>query len=221
MTVKDEREKLIESNLGLVHSCAGRFKGRGVEYDDLYQAGCVGLCKAADGFEKTRGFAFSTYAVPVILGEIKRIFRDGGTVKVGRTLKERSRNGTKIKEEMQLQLGREPTVGEVAEKIGETSEETAFLLNASLPVLSLTQESDDGTIENDIPVMSEDERIVDFISLREIINKFENNDIKLIEYRYFKNLTQSKTAELLSMTQVQVSRREKKILSAIRNELLK
>lgn len=221
MTLKTERERLIESNLGLVHSCAGRFRDRGVEYDDLYQAGCVGLCKAADGFDETRGFAFSTYAVPVILGEIKRIFRDGGTVKVGRTLKERSRNVTKIKEQMKSQLGREPTVGEVAERIGETSEETAFLLNASLPVLSLTQESDDGTIENDIPVMSEDERIVDFISLREIINKFESKDIKLIEYRYFKNLTQSKTAELLSMTQVQVSRREKKILSAIRNELLK
>lgn len=220
MTVKDKREELIESNLGLVHSCAGRFRDRGVEYDDLFQAGCVGLCKAADGFDESRGFAFSTYAVPVILGEIKRIFRDGGTVKVGRTIKERSRSATKIKEMMKSELGREPTVTEVAEKLGESREETAFLLNATLPVLSLTQESDDGVFENDVPVLSEDEKIIDLISLREIIGRFEKRDIELIECRYFKNLTQSKTASILGMTQVQVSRREKKILGRIRLELI-
>ena len=221
MTVKDKREELIESNLGLVHSCAGRFRDKGVEYDDLFQAGCVGLCKAADGFDEERGFAFSTYAVPVILGEIKRIFRDGGTVKVGRTIKERSRTATKIKEKMKSELGREPTVTEVAEKLGESREETAFLLNAALPVLSLTQESDDGVFENDVPVLSEDEKIIDIISLREIIGRFEKRDADIIECRYFRNLTQSKTALILGMTQVQVSRREKKILGIIRSELIK
>lgn len=219
--VKEKREKLIESNLGLVHSCAGRFKERGVEYDDLFQAGCVGLCKAADGFDEERGFAFSTYAVPVILGEIKRLFRDGGSVKVGRTLKEKSRKTAKIKEKLEAELGREPTVSEIAQRIGESQEETAFLLNASLPVLSLTTENDDGTSENDIPIQSEDERIIDSVSLREIIGKFEERDIALIELRYFRNLTQTKTAQQLGMSQVQVSRREKKILTHIRSEMIK
>lgn len=113
-----ERSELINGNYGLVHSCANRFRGRGVEYDDLFQAGCIGLIKAADNFDKERGFAFSTYAVPVILGEIKRIFRDGGLIKVGRSLKEKSRNALKVSEELTKQLGREPTVSEIAEKMG-------------------------------------------------------------------------------------------------------
>ncbi len=219
--VKDKREQLIERNLGLVHSCATRFRERGVEYDDLFQAGCVGLCKAADGFDESRGFAFSTYAVPVILGEIKRLFRDGGTVKVGRTLKEKSRKTAKIKELMESELGREPTVSELAVRIGESQTETAFLLNASLPVISLTTENDDGTSEADVPVQADDEKIIDAVSLREIIGRFEENDVMLIELRYFCNLTQSKTAERLGMSQVQVSRREKKILSRIREEMIK
>lgn len=100
------RESLISDNLGLVHSCANRFRGRGVEYDDLFQAGCVGLIKAADGFDPSRGFAFSTYAVPVILGEIRRIFRDGGTVKVGRAMKEKARNALREKERLTASAGR-------------------------------------------------------------------------------------------------------------------
>ena len=219
--LKEKREKMIEGNLGLVHSCASRFKERGVEYDDLFQAGCVGLCKAADGYDESRGFAFSTYAVPVILGEIKRLFRDGGAVKVGRTLKEKSRKTVKIKEELELTLGREPTISELSERIGESESETAFLLNATQPVLSLTVENDDGTSEKDIPTMREDDRIIDMISLREILSKFDKKDKMLVEYRYFKNLTQSRTAELLSMSQVQVSIREKKLLSAIRKEMIK
>ncbi len=219
--VKEKREKLIESNLGLVHSCATRFRDRGVEYDDLFQAGCVGLCKAADGFDEGRGFAFSTYAVPVILGEIKRLFRDGGAVKVGRTLKERSRKTAKIKESMETELGREPTVSELAQRIGESQEETAFLLNATLPVMSLTTENDDGASEADVPIQSEDEKIINSVSLREIIGRFAEKDVALIELRYYKNMTQSKTAEHLGMSQVQVSRREKKILSRIREEMIK
>ena len=115
MPVKaDEREKLITENMGLVHSCAGRFKGKGVEYDDLFQAGCVGLVKAADGYDSSRGFAFSTYAVPVILGEIRRIFRDGGTVKVSRMLKEKSRSAIAERERLARLYDREPTLQELA-----------------------------------------------------------------------------------------------------------
>ena len=112
------REKRIQENLGLVHSCANRFKGRGVEYDDLFQAGCVGLVKAVDGFDETLGFVFSTYAVPAILGEIKRIFRDGGAVKVSRSIKERSRLIWQQKEQYSEENGREPTVSELAEYVG-------------------------------------------------------------------------------------------------------
>ena len=130
------RESLISDNLGLVHSCANRFRGRGVEYDDLFQAGCVGLIKAADGFDPSRGFAFSTYAVPVILGEIRRIFRDGGTVKVGRAMKEKARNALREKERLTAERGQEPTIGELAEHLGMEIAETAQVLTASMPTVA-------------------------------------------------------------------------------------
>lgn len=107
-----ERNELVEKNIGLVHACANKFRGKGAEYDDLFQAGCVGLIKAAENFDPERGFSFSTYAVPVILGEIKRIFRDGGSVKVGRALKEKARAAMREKEALTAELGCEPTVGQ-------------------------------------------------------------------------------------------------------------
>ena len=111
----ETRDEKIESNLGLVHSCAHKLRGRGVEYEDLFQAGCVGLIKAVDGFDEERGFSFSTYAVPVILGEMKRIFRDDGTVSVSRSLKEKGRKISYEKEVFIKQFNREPTVKEIAE----------------------------------------------------------------------------------------------------------
>ncbi len=214
----ENRNKIVENNLGLVHSCANRFKGRGVEYDDLFQAGCVGLIKAADNFDESRGFSFSTYAVPVILGEIKRIFRDGGTVKIGRALKEKSRFAMKKKEETALLLGREPTVGELSEILGTDVAETAMLLNASMPAVSLTS-GDDGENQLDIPVDSPEKEISDFLGLRQVIFSLEERDKSIIELRYYKGFTQQKTADLLGMTQVQVSRREKTILGFIRKKL--
>ena len=130
------KEEMIENNYGLVHACANKFRGRGVEYDDLFQAGCIGLIKAAKNFDPSRGFAFSTYAVPVILGEIKRIFRDGGAVKIGRSLKEKARHAMHIKENMALELGREPTVSELAEKLGVDISQAAELITVSMPVIS-------------------------------------------------------------------------------------
>lgn len=218
MTELENRNKFIENNLGLVHACARKFKDRGVEYDDLFQAGCVGLIKAADNFDETRGFSFSTYAVPVILGEIKRIFRDGGTVKIGRALKEKSRLVVRKKEEAALKLGREPTVSELAEIIGTDVAETAMLLNASMPAVSLTVGEESG-IQLDIPVDSPEEEISDFIGLRQVIFSLDEADKSIIELRYFKGFTQQKTADLLGMTQVQVSRREKKILGYLRKKL--
>ena len=217
----DEREHLdevVKSNLGLVHSCANRFKGRGVEYDDLFQAGCLGLVKAGKNFDDTKGFAFSTYAVPVILGEIKRLFRDGGTVKVGRALKEKARAAVIKQEEITVKLGREPTVSELAAELDVEPAEAAMLLNVSAPVASLTC-GDDGENQLDLPVDSHEISLSDSIALNQILRSLDVNDRKLIEFRYYNNLTQSATAELLDMTQVQVSRREKKILELIRKKM--
>ena len=220
MTEKSVRDIKIEENLGLVHSCARRFTGRGVDYEDLVQAGCIGLIKAVDNFDDERGFSFSTYAVPVILGEIKRIFRDDGTVKVSRIIKDRGRKISYIKEEFSRINGHEPTVGDISSILGISEEETAQAINASLPVFSLTPAEDgDSRGGFDVPTESYDAEIADKIALRQIMEQLEDRDKKLIEYRYFKGLNQTKTAELLNMNQVWVSRREKAILLIMKKKL--
>lgn len=216
--IKAERNELVLKNLGLVHSCARRFTGRGVDYDDLYQAGCLGLIKASDNFDESKGFAFSTYAVPVILGEIKRIFREGGSVKIGRAIKDKSRNLLAVKENITVTLGREPTVSELAQAVGFEVEETAMLMNAAMPVFSLSgdEENENGF---DIPVESHEDSLSDLLALRQVISTLEAKDKTMIELRYFRGLTQSKTAKILGMSQVQVSRREKTVLELIRKKL--
>lgn len=215
------RENLINENYGLVHACANKFRGRGVEYDDLFQAGCVGLIKAADNFDAERGFAFSTYAVPVILGEIRRIFRDGGSVKIGRTLKEKSRNAMKIREQMAVELGREPTVSELAERLGTDVSSAAELITVSMPTISLTATDDEkGSGQLDIPTPAPEGEITEKMALRTVVASLEEKDRRLIELRYYKGLTQVKTAAELGMSQVQVSRREKAILLQMRKSML-
>lgn len=214
------RSQMIEENIGLVHSCANKFKGRGVEYDDLFQAGCVGLIKAADGFDPDRGFSFSTYAVPVILGEIKRIFRDGGTVKVSRAMKEKIRFALKEKEKLTEQLGFEPTISQLAQKLNMSLAETAELLTASMPAMSLTGDDDSSSREFDIPVEAPEEKISEMLALEQTIDSLEEEEREIINLRYFKGLTQSKTAEKLGLSQVQVSRKEKKILLKMRKKLI-
>jgi RNA polymerase sporulation-specific sigma factor len=213
---RTKRERLIEDNLGLVHSCARKFADKGTEYDDLFQAGCIGLIKAADGFDEERGFAFSTYAVPAILGEIKRIFRDGGAIKVGRGLKEKARKAIKEKQALEEKLGREPTISELSEALQTDDAETAFILNSSMPVISLTADENSGGSQLDIPVQSPEDELTDMLALRKSISMLEEKDKALIELRYFRGMTQSAAAEQLGMSQVQVSRREKVILSSIR-----
>ena len=220
MVSEKPRSRMIEENIGLVHSCANKFRGRGVEYDDLFQAGCVGLVKAADGFDEGRGFSFSTYAVPVILGEIKRIFRDGGTVKVSRSMKEKIRFALKEKEKLTEQLGYEPTVSQLAGKLGMSVTETAELLTASMPALSLTGDDENAGREFDIPVDAPEERMTEIISLHQTLDLLEEEERQIINLRYFRGLTQSKTAEELGISQVQVSRKEKKILLKMRKKLL-
>lgn len=216
-----EREALINENYGLVRAAAYRFSGRGIDYDDLYQAGCIGLIKAADGFEPERGLRFSTYAVPAIFGEIKRLFRDGGQVKVGRTLKRLSLTASRERENFCKANGREPTVGELAQRLGVSAEEAAEAVGAGAPTLSLTAEDDDGeSSQTDLPVAFPEEAITDRMALAQALTALEKGDRELIIMRYFNNMTQSAAALRLGMTQVQVSRREKKILRQLR-ELLK
>ncbi len=210
------REEMISRNYGLVHACANKFRGRGVDYDDLFQAGCVGLIKAADNFDESRGFAFSTYAVPVILGEIKRIFRDGGSVKVGRALKEKARKAMREREILSVKLGREPTISEFAEHIGTDIAEAAELITVSMPTVSLTADEDNGNCQIDVPTEPYEEELSDKIALFEVLKTLSDSDRELIELRYFKGLTQVKTAEKLKMSQVQVSRKEKALLLKMR-----
>ena len=215
------RDSFIQNNLGLVHACAGRFRGRGMEYDDLYSAGCIGLLKAYDGFDWNRGVCFSTYAVPVILGEIKKLFRDGGTVKVSRSVKELGMKVSMLREKILKQTGNDPGVAKLAELLDTTPEAVALAIRAAMPAMSLTPDnSDDPGRELDIPVDSPEEELSDRIGLSEVLDRLSPEDRRLIELRFFAEHTQSETALLLHTTQVQVSRRERKILTQMRARLL-
>lgn len=215
------RAEFIEKNLGLVHACAGRFKGRGIEYEELYSAGCLGLVKACDGFDTGRGVCFSTYAVPVILGEIKKLFRDGGTVKVSRSLKEMSLKINAERERCLKKTGQEPGITQLAETLQTTPEQIALAIRASLPTLSLTPTDDeDGQKEWDVPVDSPEETLSDRIGLAEVMDKLSPQDRQMIRLRFFGGRTQSETARVLGTTQVQISRRERKILKWMRAQLL-
>lgn len=214
------RNEFIENNLGLVHSCAVRFKGKGIEYDDLYSAGCVGLVKAVDNFEVERGLCFSTYAVPVILGEIRRLFRDGGTVKVSRGLKELSMKINRVIKEFQDKNGYEPTVNQLAEIMQLEPNQIAEAINASSQPLSLTYDNDDGEKQIDIPIQPPEEKLTELMALRQIIGELDFVDREIITLRFFKNKTQSETGKILNMSQVQVSRKEKKILEKMREKLV-
>lgn len=214
-----ERENTVQQNLGLVHACAKRFKGRGIEYDDLFQAGCLGLLKAVDNFDEERGFKFSTYAVPVIIGEMKRLFRDGSAVKVSRSLKELSLKAVRESAKFVAENGREPSVSELAQRLDAEPEQVSQALSASQMPVSLTVSDDDGESQTDIPVDAPDEHLTELLSLKSEINNLPERDKNIIILRFFKNNTQSQTAEKLGMTQVQVSRRERKILLALREKL--
>ena len=213
------RDPRVNDNLGLVHSCAAKFRGRGIEYDDLYQAGCVGLIKAAERYDPGLGNKFSTYAVPVILGEIKRLFRDGGAVKVSRSIKELALKIGRERESYIRKNGTEPTISKLAELTDSTKESVIEAINASTIPLSLTATTQEGEIQTDIPVPSHDTGIIELMSLRSELERLDRQDRLLLELRYFRRLTQSRTASVLGMTQVQVSRREKKLLMALKRRL--
>lgn len=212
-------DEFIEENLGLVHALANRFRGRGIEYDELYSAGCMGLVKAAKGFDETRGLKFSTYAVPVILGEIKRLFRDGGTVRVSRSLKELSLKVMRYKEEC-MKNGHEPTLSEIAEFFEVSVEQISEAISAAQPALSLTAGEEEDGSEYDLPVEPPQAKATELIALSQCLNSLAPDDRRLIYLRYWKGLTQSETGKQTGMTQVQVSRREKRILEGLREMMV-
>ena len=216
--VTSRRDKMIEDNIGLVHSIAKRFKGRGEDYDDLYQAGCVGLIKAVDNFDESKGFLFSTYAVPVIMGEIRRLFRDGGAVKVSRSLKEKSIKVQAVRERFIKKELREPTVSELSNLCGIETEELSEVLNIINPVVSLSCTTEDGDETIDIPVDDTD-KLFDRLSVHQAIRDLSNDELLLIKYRFYEGKTQCESAKLLGISQVQVSRREKQLLAKLKTRL--
>ena len=210
--------KFIQDNLGLVHSLAARFKGRGIEYEELFAAGCEGLVKAGLGFDESRGLKFSTYAVPVILGEIRRLFRDGGTVKVSRGLKELSLKAARVQEELRKN-GNEPRLSDIAKAWGVRVEQAGEAVAAALPPVSLTVSDEEGEQELDVPVPPEQAKLTERIALNQCLALLDEEERRLIVIRYIKNKTQTETGEIMGLSQVQVSRKEKKALKRLR-ELL-
>lgn len=216
---QEAKTRLVEENTGLVWSIARRYFGRGVEADDLFQLGCLGFLKAVEGFDLEFGTRFSTYAVPKIAGEIRRFLRDDGAVKVSRSLKERAAEIKKLRGELALQWNREPTLSELAELLELTVEEVAEAETATAATESIHRENgEDGfTLEDVLTEGSMEDRLLEQLSLREAMSKLGERERLVIDLRYFHGLTQERTAGIIGVSQVQVSRIEKKALLAMRH----
>ena len=215
------KNDLASKHLGLVHALCRRFTGKGIEYEELYAAGCLGLTKAINNFDDSRGLQFSTYAFPVIMGEIKRLFRDGGSVRVSRSLRELSLKINRLNNENELKNGTEMTVSQLSKILNVSPEEVAEAMNSARPALSLTADYDeDGNPQTDVPTPDIQDEISERLSLEAAINALPQNDREIIRLRYYQCKTQVQTAKALNMTQVQVSRREKKILGFIREKMV-
>lgn len=218
---KSACEALVTENAGLIWSVARRFLGRGAEADDLYQLGCLGFIKAVEGFDLEFGTQFSTYAVPKIAGEIRRFLRDDGVLKVSRTIKEQAAVIKSMRSQLSVALGREPSIGEISRQTGLTPEEIALAENATAATESIhRQVTEDGfSLENILTDTQSEENLVEKISLRQAIEKLPEKEAMVIKLRYFHGLTQDRVSKVLSVSQVQVSRIEKRALQALR-ELL-
>lgn len=218
----EARERLLQENVGLIWSVVRRFYGRGAEPDDLYQLGCLGFLKAIEGYDPAFGTQFSTYAVPKIAGEIRRFLRDDGAIKVSRTIKEQAVMLRSLRSRLTLELGREPHLSEVAEASGLTVQEIAVIDTAMLPADSLQRPAgEDGcSLEQLLPGERIEEKIIESVSLNDAISHLEPRQQMVIRMRYFRGMTQEKTAGVLGVSQVQVSRLERKALKSLR-EILK
>ena len=211
-----EKDRLAARHMGLVHALCKRFAGKGVDYDELFSAGCLGLSKALSGFDESRNLQFSTYAFPVIMGEIKRLFRDGGALRVSRSVKELSFKIARLNSESMQKSGAELTVTQLSQRLSVSPEQIAEAVGSMRVPLSLTSGSEDGEQQLDVPAPDISYEIAERLTLRQALLSLEERDRQLIGLRYYQGKTQVQTAEALGMTQVQVSRREKKILAQIR-----
>lgn len=218
---REAAARLVEENAGLIWSIVRRFFGRGAEPEDLYQLGCLGFLKAIDGFDLSFGTQFSTYAVPKISGEIRRFLRDDGMIKVSRSIKERSNHIRTARTALEQRLGREPCISELAEEVGLTPEEIAFAETAVGPAESLQRETgDEGfTLECVLTDSFGEERMIEHISLRCAIEKLPEKERKALYLRYYHGMTQEKTARVMNVSQVQISRLERKALEKLRQIL--
>ena len=214
-------EQVLLENNGLIWSVVRRYYGRGVEPDDLYQLGCLGFLKAVQGFDPEYGTQFSTSAVPKIAGEIRRFLRDDGPVKVSRGLKERGAGLRAVRGRLSVQLGREPTLSELAEETGLTPEEIAAADTAAEPVISLQSETGEGglTLEGMLTSGGEEEGLVERITLRSAIAGLPEREQQVLVLRYYRGMTQMNTARVLGVSQVQVSRLERRALERLRCEM--
>ena len=216
----DACQQVLTENVGLIWSIVKRYSGCGVDTDDLYQLGCIGFIKAVKGFDLTYGTQFSTYAVPKIAGEIRRFLRDDGSVKVGRSLREKSQTLFYTRERLRHTLGREPQLSELAQETGMTVEEVAAVELAIGPLESLQQETIDGlTLESTLGTDSPEEGMVEKIALREAIDSLPERERITILLRFFRGMTQEQAARILKVSQVQVSRLERKGLAKLREIL--
>lgn len=225
---KEAQDILVNENLGLVKSLISRFDNRGYDRDDIFQLGCIGLIKAIDKFDTTYGVRFSTYAVPMIIGEIKRFLRDDGIIKVSRSLKQTAAKVKVTKESLFKRLGREPTIQEISKELKVSKEDIVFALESNIhpDYLYDVIHQDDGSPIHLIDKISEtdnddSENLIDKIALKEALGKLKPRERQIIILRYFKDKTQSDIAESLGISQVQVSRIEKKVLGIMRNILEK
>ena len=209
--------RMLEENSGLIWSIVRRYHGCGVESDDLYQLGCIGFIKAVKGFDFAYGTQFSTYAVPKIAGEIRRFLRDDGAVKVGRTIKEKGQTLWSAREKLRQQLGREAHLSELSEATGISVEEIASIDLATIAPESLQQETAEGlTLESTLGTDGEEDKLVERLALRQAIDTLPEKERMTILLRFFKCLTQQQTARILGVSQVQISRLERRSLAKLR-----
>ncbi len=217
---RDACEQAVIENNGLIWSVVRRYYGRGVEPDDLYQLGCLGFLKAVQGFDQSYGTQFSTYAVPKIAGEIRRFLRDDGPVKVSRSLRERGGALRQAREALREELGREPTLSELSQRTGLSVEDIAVSDTANAPVHSLQAEIGEGlTVEETVGDGGMEGTLVEHMALREAVGALPDRERQVVELRYFRSLTQDRTARILGVSQVQVSRIERKALDKLRQLL--
>ncbi|NLL39142.1 MAG: sigma-70 family RNA polymerase sigma factor [Clostridiales bacterium] len=215
---KDAAEQLIIENSGLIWSIARRYFGRGVDGDDLYQLGCVGFLKAIQGYDTSYGTRFSTYAVPKISGEIRRFLRDDGSIKVSRGLKERAHAIKVARDCLEQKLGREPKISEIAAETGLTIEEIAVAENATAATDSLQRDTQEEglTLESVLGDFTQEEKLIEYVALKEAINSLPEKEQAVIKLRYYRGMTQESAAKVLKVSQVQVSRLERKAIEQLR-----